>query len=83
MKRQEQRAINLNTIKRLLIIAQQNHCFIPSYKLSVNVLNSEGYATSRGNTWTPHRLVRMLQRNQISGLYGLGRLSKKGHFPTT
>jgi tRNA G26 N,N-dimethylase Trm1 len=42
----------------------------PSYKHVCFELNSRGYTTTRGNSWTPQRLFRMLQRNGYSGLYG-------------
>ncbi|MBK8187485.1 MAG: recombinase family protein [Cellvibrio sp.] len=53
-----------------------------SYRATVQILNSEEYKTSRGNKWTTRRLFRMLQRNHISGLHGLGKLAKKGYFQT-
>lgn len=43
----------------------------PSYQQAVEQLNILGYSTSRGNPWTTQRLLRMLQRNSISGLHGL------------
>lgn len=46
---------------------------IPSYKLIAAQLNTKEIQTSRGNAWTPQRLLRMLQRNGISGLWGLSR----------
>jgi len=75
MTRRQQNKINQKVINEIKPVV---NCFhIPAYKTIVATLNNNGYRTSRGNPWTPHRLFRMLQRNQISGLWGL----KKGVFP--
>lgn|GEM_PF-3435723 len=71
MKRWLQKGANQKTISMLkqLILLSGNKT--PSYKKTVEQLNTLGYCTSRGNPWTTQRLLRMLQRNNISGLHGL------------
>lgn len=71
MTRTEQRKHNRAVIKRVNLIQGGRRWRTPSYKLVVSVLNAEGYTTTRGNPWTPHRLFRMLQRKCIRGLWGL------------
>lgn len=71
MTRKEQRKHNRAVIKRVTLIQGSRRWNTPSYKLVVSILNTEGYATTRGNPWTPHRLFRMLQRKRIRGLYGI------------
>lgn len=76
MKRWQQKCGNQKTIdilKKLILIGGQ--C-APCYEKIVGQLNTLGYTTSRGNHWTAQRLLRMLQRNSISGLDGLRRLTQ-------
>ncbi|WP_373568221.1 recombinase family protein [Marinimicrobium sp. ABcell2] len=90
MKHRKSRALNHSIVQRVtaLIESTPRPWQIPSYKAVVGVLNAEGYATSRGSPWTPHRLYRMLQRNGYSGLYGIKNRcgaahslkAEKGHF---
>lgn len=71
MKRWTQKHSNQKTIdmlKKLILISSPR---TPSYEQTVAQLNTLGYSTSRGNPWTTQRLLRMLQRNNISGLHGL------------
>jgi len=71
MKRLQQKYGNQRTIdmlKKLMLISNRR---TPSYETTVAQLNTLGYSTSRGNPWTAQRLLRMLQRNNISGLDGL------------
>lgn len=63
---------NQRVIQRVAIIIS-NHRFRapPSYKAVTGELNANGLLTSRGNSWTPKSLLRMLQRQGIRGLHGL------------
>lgn len=76
MTRKEQRKHNRAVIRRVNLIQGSRHWRTPSYKSVVSILNSEGYTTSWGNPWTPHRLFRMLQRKRIRGLWGLHQKQK-------
>lgn len=71
MKRWQQKKKNIETIDMLkkLILINRNHPH--SYEVTAEQLNALGFRTSRGNLWTPQRLLRMLQRSSISGLHGL------------
>jgi hypothetical protein len=71
MTRKEQALNNAAVIERLCRISGERIWKVPSYRLAVTTLNAESYTTSRGNPWTPKRLVRMLQRHRISGLWGI------------
>jgi len=70
MKREQQQAINLRTIKKVRSLCR-GRMSRPSYIYIVNILNQSNYKTSRGNAWTPKRLLRMLQRSGYMGVYGL------------
>lgn len=70
MTHDQQAALNQQVIDRLAQILA-NSSRMPSYKAAVATINAEGYHTSRGLPWTSHRLFRMLQRQGISGLWGL------------
>lgn len=76
MTRKEQRKQNSAVVKRVMLIHGSRRWNTPSYKLVGSILNTEGYTTTRGNLWTPHRLFRMLQRRRISGLYGIHQKQK-------
>lgn len=71
MTRKEQARNNAAVIERLCVLEGARRWKVPSYHYAVSTLNAEGYTTSRGNPWTPKRLVRMLQRHGISGLWGI------------
>jgi len=71
MKRLRQKYGNQKTIDMLKTIILISSPRTPSYEKATAQLNTLGYSTSRGNPWTPQRLLRMLQRNGISGLHGL------------
>jgi len=71
MKRLRQKYGNQKTIDMLKTIILISSPRTPSYEKATAQLNTLGYSTSRGNPWTPQRLLRMLQRNNISGLDGL------------
>jgi hypothetical protein len=71
MTHEERRKYNRAVIKRVNTIEGSRRWRVPSYKLVVSILNTEGYTTTRGNPWTPKRLFRMLQRKRISGLWAL------------
>lgn len=70
MTRNDQRTHNHKVIA-VLLTQMGTPYRIPSYRAVSARLNAQGLLTSRGNTWTPKRLVRMLQRHGISGLHGL------------
>ena len=78
MNREQQDQINQKAIHAVAAM-MAGRPIAPRYRAVVAQLNAEGYRTSRGNDWTPHRLFRMLQRNGFSGLHGLLR---NGHFRT-
>ena len=65
MRRIQQKSINLKTIEMIknLVVISGRHA--PSYKRTTVKLNLLGFKSSRGNSWTPKRLFRMLQRNGI------------------
>lgn len=71
MTRKEQHKHNCIVINRVSLIKGSRRWRNPSYRFVVTILNTEGYTTTRGNPWTPKRLFRMLQRNRISGLWGI------------
>jgi len=73
MKRPEQHKLNQQVIERIKAIQQPGRIRIPSYESVINILNAEGFLTSRGSTWTRRSLYRMLQRESVSGLHGLFR----------
>ena len=75
MKRIDQRKLNQRVIERIKKIERSHQLRIPSYQSVITIINMEGLRTSRGNTWTRRSLYRMLQRNGISGLYGLYKCS--------
>lgn len=89
MTRQQQGQVNDLVIARIEHLLMGKDWIIPTYKAVVRILNAEGYRTSRNNFWTTHRLFRMLQRNQYSGLWGVKKMLKhklkteKGYFQTT
>ncbi|NVJ62199.1 MAG: hypothetical protein HWE27_17565 [Gammaproteobacteria bacterium] len=78
MKRLQQNELNEKVIEYLFIILDGDSNRALSYKTVCLRLNELGLTTSRGNQWTPKRLFRMLQRNGISGLWGLKEAQKKG-----
>lgn len=71
MKRSEQHKLNQRVIKRIKVIERPHPLRIPSYQSVINMLNTEGFKTSRDNTWTRRALYRMLQREGNKGLHGL------------
>lgn len=71
MTRQDQKGINQRVIQRLERIDETGVWRLPSYRVVVDILNREGYTTSRGNSWTCKSLFRMLQRSGYGGLHGL------------
>ena len=78
MKRRQQLEKNREVILELEGLIAASYFRIPSYARVVAALNCNSLTTSRGNTWTPKRLIRMLQRNGIGGLHGL-RVSMERH----
>lgn len=70
MTRNQQRTINRAVIELIASLLVHRGCR-GGYKTIVDILNRQGMTTSRGNAWTAKRLFRMLQRNGISGLWGL------------
>lgn len=70
MTRTEQHCANAIIIKRLHELSHSKRHPI-GYRYATIALNTEGYRTSRGNYWTQKRLIRMLQRYGISGLWGI------------
>lgn len=85
MTRKQQWQNNRRVIQKVqgLIQSVARPWCIPSYKAVVGALNTEGYFTSRGSPWTPHRLYRMLQRNGYSGLYGIKNQCAPAHYLKT
>ncbi len=75
MTRKEQAKHNRAVIKHVSLIQEGCRRRTPSYKAIVAALNEQGLTTTRGNPWTAKRLFRMLQRNHISGLWGLAKQS--------
>lgn len=73
MKRHEQKKIN-NEVITLIEEHLTSQYRPPSYKQICLVLENNGKITARGNSWTPKRLFRMLQRKGISGLHGLHKI---------
>lgn len=72
MTRNDQVAHNGRVIQRVAIIVRDHKSYAPpSYKAVTGELNAKGLLTSRGNSWTPKSLLRMLQRQGISGLHGV------------
>ena len=71
MKRSEQHKLNQRVIERIKAFKQPHTRRIPSYENVINILNTEGLRTSRGNAWTRRSLYRMLQREGYRGLWGL------------
>lgn len=68
-----QQAEHNQLVIQILINMVRQHRYLPAYKSVATYLNDKGLLTSRGNSWTPKRLFRMLQRNGFSGLWGLNR----------
>lgn len=72
MTRAEQRLHNQRIIDRVNQMVRDYRSFhAPSYRQVIDRLNADRVPTSRGNSWTPKSLLRMLQRQGISGLHGL------------
>lgn len=71
MKRWQQVEKNREVICEVEALINSSCFRLPSYVRVVAALNRNALTTSRGNTWTPKRLVRLLQRNGIGGLHGL------------
>lgn len=78
MKRWQQVEKNREVIFQVEALINPSCFRLPSYARVVALLNRNALTTSRGNAWTPKRLVRMLQRNGIGGLHGL-RVSMERH----
>lgn len=74
MTRNEQHTANLAIIQLVAALLAFDSRRA-SYKAIVAALNEHGLTTTRGNQWTAKRLYRMLQRNHISGLWGLAKQS--------
>lgn len=76
MTRSEQNAHNQLVIERIAeLVRGYKYFHAPSYQFVIGILSAKGLLTSRGNHWTPIRLLRMLQRAGYSGLHGLKELS--------
>jgi hypothetical protein len=72
MTRSEQKAHNQLVIERVAkLVRGYKYFHAPSYQFVIGILNAKGLLTSRGNHWTPKRLLRMLQRQGVRGLHGL------------
>lgn len=80
MNRLEQHKTNMLAIKSVAAFDDGAWQRAPSYKFAIDMLNSEGLTTSRGNRWTQRSLYRMLQREGYPGLHGLFLLKKMGIF---
>lgn len=79
MTRSQQAVHNQKVILSLIALLRQ-YRYLPSYRVITARLNTLGMVTSRGNSWTPKRLFRMLQRTGYSGLWGLSLIAPSG-FP--
>ena len=73
MTRTKRRQHNQQIIERIARLCTGHYAKAPSYRDLVGTLNREGCHTADGRLFTERGLYRMLQRNGISGIWGIYR----------
>lgn len=71
MTRKDRKKHNRRVIIQIAKICKSGRFHAPSYQCVIDHLNNNGWRTADQRIFTRRSLYRMLQRNGISGLWGL------------
>lgn len=71
MTRKDRKKHNRRVIIKVAKICKAGRFHAPSYQYVIDCLNSNGWRTADQRSFTRRSLYRMLQRNGISGLWGI------------